>query len=339
VHTFASVVFDYRLKTLQFYAAVIAVWIFIYAMAIIGVAMHPDDIYVRAVAWCWMNSKYQDLRLWLHYFWIFIFEFGTVFIYLAMYMTVHYRIKTNFYAANSLQARRARSAAKLMIAYPIIYVICTLPLATLRMVSMTSHGSISFGWFTFSGSMITSNGWLDVFLYTLTRRIMLFSDAPPPDSCGIEDTFSMPFSGSMSKRFGTKTTCEYSGKSRSAAFSNKGWFRGRDHSETQKRSAMNSFASTDQLFVDPTRMGSPQSRTPLSPDSGSPAGESPFSNLVNIAVQTHTTIDVHSEPIVELADMREVQAMKDSADMLSNSTHPVSDKSSIDFATKPDGWP
>ncbi|KAF2675345.1 hypothetical protein BT63DRAFT_349934, partial [Microthyrium microscopicum] len=208
VHTFSSVVFRYRMKTSHFIAAIILNWVFIYAMAIIGVVLHPNDIYVRAVAWCWMNGKYQDLRLWLHYFWIFVFEFGTVLIYVAMYVTVQYRISNNFYSEKNQQAQHARSAAKLMIVYPIIYVICTLPLATLRMVSMTSTSTVTFGYFCFAGAMITSNGWLDVMLYTMTRRIMLFSDDPPSDSHDLEDAFQMPFSGNLGKRFGTKTTCE-----------------------------------------------------------------------------------------------------------------------------------
>ena len=51
-----------------------------------------------------------------------------------------------------------------------------------------------------SACMITSNGWLDVLLYTLTRRIMVFSDAPPPDDNGI-DTFAI-FWSQKPRRFG-----------------------------------------------------------------------------------------------------------------------------------------
>src|ERR1700712_5226208 len=211
-HTFASVIFDYRLSNFRFGVLIISTWVFVYALAVVGVALHPNDLYVRAVAWCWMKNKYNQLRLWLHYFWIFTFEFGTVLIYLAMWIALQYRLKANYYEANTSQAKHARTAAKLMIVYPIIYVICTLPLATLRMVSTTTHQPISYGWFCFAGAMITSNGWLGVVLYSMTRRIMLFSDDPPSDDYGIE-TFQMPFSGGETPRFGTKTTCEFVGGS------------------------------------------------------------------------------------------------------------------------------
>lgn len=50
-HTFFSVVKQYRLPQWLFYTVVGGCWVFIYGLAIIGIAMHPKDLYVRAVAW------------------------------------------------------------------------------------------------------------------------------------------------------------------------------------------------------------------------------------------------------------------------------------------------
>ena len=100
-------------------------------------------------------------------------------------------------------AEQAQEAAKLMVAYPLIYVVCTLPLATLRMYQEARSRTVSAKWFCLAGAMITSNGWLDVILYVLTRRITLFSDDPPDDN-GIE-TFRAPWmTGDV---FGTETRC------------------------------------------------------------------------------------------------------------------------------------
>lgn len=204
LHTFASVIFGYRLSNTTFIVAIVLLWVFIYGAAAIGVAMHPD-LFTRAVAWCWIDSKYGDLRLWLHYFWIFIFEFGTVIIYGVMIAIVRVRISTNFYRSKE-QARQAQDAAKLMVAYPLIYIVCTLPLATLRMYNIRNTNTrISPTWFCFAGVMITSNGWMDVLLYTLTRRIALFSDEPPTTDNGIE-SFGTPFRSNV---FGTETSCEH----------------------------------------------------------------------------------------------------------------------------------
>lgn len=51
VHTFMAVVKDYKLPTIGFYCAITALWCFVYIMAVIGVTMHPTDLYVRAGAW------------------------------------------------------------------------------------------------------------------------------------------------------------------------------------------------------------------------------------------------------------------------------------------------
>jgi hypothetical protein len=204
LHTFAVVIFDYRLSNLAFISTIFMLWTFVYVMALAGIALHPSDFYVRAVAWCWVNVKYGPLRLWLHYFWIFLFEFGTVVIYTALILCLRWRIQSNFYQGYR-RTKHAQDAAKLMVAYPIIYVLCTLPLATLRMYQEANDVRVSETWFCFAGAMITSNGWLDVLLYCLTRRITLFSDEPPNADNGIE-TFRTPW---MRDVFGTETTCEH----------------------------------------------------------------------------------------------------------------------------------
>jgi hypothetical protein len=202
MHTFATVAFGYRLSNRVFLLQCVLIWCFVYGLAIGGI--HPN-IYVRANAWCWVSPKHSYVRLWQHYFWIYFFEFGTVLVYATMIIIVRVRVQSNFYTSTE-QARRATEAAKLMLAYPLIYVVCTLPLATLRMISYRNPTAIiPLEWFCFAGAMITSNGWLDVLLYTLTRRIMIFGNEPPTDN-GIESFGTFWSSKPM---FGTETVCEH----------------------------------------------------------------------------------------------------------------------------------
>lgn len=121
VHSFLDLVWDYRLGHRTFLAVIAGLWMFVYACAIIGVAIHPDDFYVRAGAWCWINYKYSTERLWLHYFWVIISEFGTVIVYTLIFLILRRRVKESFYTTSDTQLR-AQSAAKLIIAYPIVYV-------------------------------------------------------------------------------------------------------------------------------------------------------------------------------------------------------------------------
>jgi G protein-coupled glucose receptor regulating Gpa2 C-term len=89
-----------------------------------------------------------------------------------------------------------------MAVYPLIYVICTLPLASARTAAMAGR-NVPMSYLLFAGAMITSNGWLDCLLYALTRRILIFSDDPPSEDCGLE-TFALPWTPIT--RFGTTTT-------------------------------------------------------------------------------------------------------------------------------------
>lgn len=90
-----------------------------------------------------------------------------------------------------------------MVVYPLVYVVCTIPLASARMAAM-SGSPPSLERLCLAGAMITSNGWLDVLLYTFTRRIMIFSDEPPADDIGI-DTFAT-FWTEKPRRFGGECT-------------------------------------------------------------------------------------------------------------------------------------
>lgn len=57
--------------------------------------------------------------------------------------------------------------------YPLIYVLCTMPLAVGRIAAMTGvHVPLEF--FCAAGGLIVSNGWLDVLLWGTTRHTIVF---------------------------------------------------------------------------------------------------------------------------------------------------------------------
>ena len=202
VHSFLDIVWDHRLGHKSFLTVIALLWIFVYTCTIIGISMHPHDFYVRAGAWCWVNVKYGQERLWLHYFWVIIAEFGTVIVYGATFVILRRRVQQLFYTTSATQMR-AESAAKLIIAYPIVYCICTLPLVTMRLTSMAG-GKLNFVELCIAGAMITSNGWLDVLLYTLTRRALLFGPNVPDEHVRAIDTFRLR----PDQAYGTTTTIE-----------------------------------------------------------------------------------------------------------------------------------
>lgn len=201
LHSYADIVHDFRLAHRVFMAVIASLWVFNYLLAIASVAIHPGDVFVRAGAWCWINNKYPAERLWLHYAWILAAEFGTVVIYAATFVIIRKRVASSFY--DSETKRRAESAAKLVVAYPIIYVICTLPLVIARLMSMADKKG-TYAQLCIAGAMITSNGWLDVLLYSITRSSLLFGSDTGGEAARALDTFRVrPDDG-----FGTVTTIE-----------------------------------------------------------------------------------------------------------------------------------
>ena len=90
---------------------------------------------------CWISKKHDQERLWLHYLWIFVCMFGTVVTYILIFLSIkaksRTRVHTDFPNEDGSDPAAMKRAAKYMIIYPVVYVICTLPLAGGRMASMT----------------------------------------------------------------------------------------------------------------------------------------------------------------------------------------------------------
>ncbi|OAA65614.1 Glucose receptor Git3 [Niveomyces insectorum RCEF 264] len=234
VHTYLGVVRGYRLPTWAFYSCLIALWGFVFGMALLGIIITNNGagqggLYVRAGAWCWINSAFQDLRLYLHYLWIFLALALTSLIYLVIFVHLHRQSRNaerammldpmlshgvhypnpdpNVATAAAAAAATAPSSPRstftdmsakrlppipssarhpTFLLYPLIYVLCTMPLAAGRIASMAGN-NVSLAYFCFAGAMIASAGWLDVALYSSTRRAIVFSgEAPPSQDTGLE---------------------------------------------------------------------------------------------------------------------------------------------------------
>ena len=259
LHTFFAVVKGRSVSDKVFYSWLICAWIFVYAMTIITISLHKN-VYVRAGAWCWIDNKYVEERLWLHYFWIFVAMFGTVVIYILIYVSINSRL------ANSTDDSRGelmstKRAAKYMVIYPVTYVLCTLPLAAGRMASMAGV-RIPYWFFIVSGSAITSCGWIDVLLYAVTRRVLVFSADPPPKAAYGLDTFGWHKS---SEFYGTATIIE-------GPLSNSNNFSRRDRSR---------------------KLGS----MTLRPLKKRHSDEDYFATPAEGVITTKTTIEVHSGPM------------------------------------------
>ncbi|KAK3306857.1 G protein-coupled glucose receptor regulating Gpa2-domain-containing protein [Chaetomium strumarium] len=258
VHTYLAVVWRYTPPQLAVYATIIGLWVFNYLMAVLGIAITDNGkvaggFYVRAAAWCWVNVRYERLRLFLHYLWIFIAFVVTAILYLLIFFSLRRQDKrpansgsisdlpatsdsrTNITgpadpSSSSDSAITTHSNPKAsshvhttttmagstapgrgpaqsgggghhrgFLLYPLIYILCTAPLALGRVATMAG-ADVPIWYFCLAGALITSNGWLDVLLWGVTRHRLLFSAAVDSEESGL-DTFTFMRTPSE-RRFG-----------------------------------------------------------------------------------------------------------------------------------------
>lgn len=76
--------------------------------------------------------------------------------------------------ANKNTVQAVNRITKLMMLYPFVYVLLTLPISACRMWSMAHHGqSISDVTQCIVGALLASCGWVDCLLYSLTRKRLM----------------------------------------------------------------------------------------------------------------------------------------------------------------------
>ncbi|KAK3686122.1 G protein-coupled glucose receptor regulating Gpa2-domain-containing protein [Podospora appendiculata] len=216
VHTYLGVVRGYRLPTWIFYSVIGLLWGFVYGLAVLGVLVTRNGegrggLYVRAGAWCWINSAFQDLRLYLHYLWMFISLALTIITYLVIYF--HLRLHGTTHKpptprsppttlTRSLTPQTTPAASQshhpTFLLYPLLHTLCTAPLAAGRIASMAGN-DVPLAYFCLAGAMIASAGWLDVVLYASTRRGLVFPGAVTTPS---QDTGPETFAFMRTPRLG-----------------------------------------------------------------------------------------------------------------------------------------
>jgi hypothetical protein len=126
------------------------------------------------------------MRLWSHYVWDFIAEFGVVVLYMTTFTVLRKRMGdilpdlTHRNAAtvesgyiSSLRPLRVRSMSRAtwyMILYPLIYLLSTLPVGAGR-ISAYAGNHPSTMYLTVAGDLMACGGWMNCLVYSLTRRI------------------------------------------------------------------------------------------------------------------------------------------------------------------------
>ncbi|KAH6984675.1 hypothetical protein BKA56DRAFT_480839 [Ilyonectria sp. MPI-CAGE-AT-0026] len=192
-HTYFAVVKRRRVRQKVLYLLIASIWVFVYAISFLPIAAtrggaEYGGFFVRAGSWCWMNRKYENLRLFTHYLWIFIALGVTSLLYILIFLSIRRQAqskrsnKPDDDADSTNQLRLDHNPAFLI--YPVIYVLCTLPLALGRIATMAG-ANVPLGYFCFAGAMIASNGSFDCLLFGTTRNVILFASKYEVDTADL----------------------------------------------------------------------------------------------------------------------------------------------------------
>ncbi|GAM91204.1 hypothetical protein ANO11243_092510 [Dothideomycetidae sp. 11243] len=179
LHTLYKTVFNGRLEQPIFYLLIGFTWLLSILLSSLGPALFSNTYYVRAGILCWVSNLYQTERLMLHYLWIFIVQFGSMFTYLAVFIhirtTINRTESVSHFAPSNTRSKIDR-AAKTMIVYPAVYIILSLPISTGRMWSMAHNGAnLPIPFLLAAATLYASSGAANALLYTLTRRQLVGS--------------------------------------------------------------------------------------------------------------------------------------------------------------------
>ncbi|KAM0704594.1 hypothetical protein Q7P35_008828 [Cladosporium inversicolor] len=182
VHTFMTAVLSTRVAYPIFNISLWLIWLAALVLTVLGLALHKQTYFVRAGAWCWVSDDYEAERLALHYVWIFLSEFALIVIYLIIFFKLRHQTSQLFAEqrrasnelANQSTVDAVKRITKLMMLYPFVYVLLTLPISACRMWSMAHDGQpVSDATQCIVGSLLASCGWVDCLLYSLTRNRLI----------------------------------------------------------------------------------------------------------------------------------------------------------------------
>ncbi|KAM5355698.1 hypothetical protein ACJ41O_002344 [Fusarium nematophilum] len=205
VHTYLSVIKGYRPPQKLLYAVIVCIWVFVYSLAIIPLlatrnGRNVGGYFVRAGPWCWINDAYENLRLLTHYLFIFLSLVTTSALYIAIYLSLRRQAGENGVKPSPDNPRIKLNHNPAFLVYPVIYVMCTLPLALGRIATMAG-AHVPMGYYCFAGTLIASNGSFDCLLFGTTRHAIVFGskDEIDVENTGL-DTFA--FMRTPANRFG-----------------------------------------------------------------------------------------------------------------------------------------
>jgi hypothetical protein len=144
---------------------------------------HPILDYVNTFSQCWVDTKYDTFRLWLHYIWLFLNLFGGIFVYMSVYITLLRRLNignglsgypARWYPPWSSPRTTTTFSGRYIIGFPVLYLFCALPLAIGQLLATSGHQLPNR--FNYAAACLAAScGWIHAVYYLCFLRNILFA--------------------------------------------------------------------------------------------------------------------------------------------------------------------
>jgi hypothetical protein len=148
LHTSSQVVLRKALSHRTFLLAILGIWLISLLLTIMAPIVGGRYVFQLAGSWvsvalprhfrylaanistkCWISAEHADLRVSIHYVWIFIVQFGSILIYAYSFYHLLYVKQTNSLVTQGPSNKAFRKASAAMLAYALVYTLLTVPLA------------------------------------------------------------------------------------------------------------------------------------------------------------------------------------------------------------------
>lgn len=182
IQTYVILIFSWHLPLWSAWVSIPALWTIVGAFSFIpptvnGTWSGSHPFYTWTGAWCWINEDYGPLRLYLHYFWIFVAAFASIALYGHIFFSLRLHLRSSRAGSHGIipvadpHRKKLERKAEGMLMYPTGFIVMILPLSAYRLAALAGHdwGITAAG---VAGSMYCLSGFVDVLLFGITRSII-----------------------------------------------------------------------------------------------------------------------------------------------------------------------
>ncbi|KAI5479501.1 integral membrane protein, glucose receptor Git3 [Pseudohyphozyma bogoriensis] len=171
LYLFSVLVLAYNPPRVAVLTAIALSWSIVLVITFVGFSIQTPGIpfYGPIAKWCWITPEYQYYRLWFHYLWI----FATGGLIVVLYIAIIVRMVKNRTTPGGFEVKNstAVSVAKMVLLYPLIFLLCALPSCIYRLGQIAGR-SMPAALLRSAPITFAISGTIYTIVHICTRRIL-----------------------------------------------------------------------------------------------------------------------------------------------------------------------